>query len=86
MSLHILEFFLFRVQTPLLPNDDALPTASVFTESFEENFLSNGASLPNSAHKSVPFLYQFLCVDICPFNYGIKSDFIPELTINAQRL
>jgi hypothetical protein len=25
-------------------------------------------------------------VNICPFNYGIKSDFIPELTINAQRL
>jgi hypothetical protein len=28
--------------------------------SFEENFLPNGASLPNSAHKSVPSLYQFL--------------------------
>jgi hypothetical protein len=25
-------------------------------------------------------------VNICPFNYGIKGDFIPELTINAQRL
>jgi hypothetical protein len=25
-------------------------------------------------------------VNIFPFNYGIKSDFIPELTINAQRL
>jgi hypothetical protein len=25
-------------------------------------------------------------VNICPFSYGIKSDFIPELTINAQRL
>jgi hypothetical protein len=24
-------------------------------------------------------------VNICPFNYGIKGDFIPELTINAQR-
>jgi hypothetical protein len=23
-------------------------------------------------------------VDICPFNYGIKGDFIPELTINTQ--
>jgi hypothetical protein len=25
-------------------------------------------------------------VNICPFNYGIKGDFIPELIINAQRL
>jgi hypothetical protein len=25
-------------------------------------------------------------VNICPFNYGIKSDFIPELTTNTQRL
>jgi hypothetical protein len=25
-------------------------------------------------------------VNICPFNYGIKSDFILELTINAQHL
>jgi hypothetical protein len=24
-------------------------------------------------------------VNICPFNYGIKDDFIPELTINAKR-
>jgi hypothetical protein len=30
-----------------LPNDDALPTADVFTEHFEENFLPNGALLPN---------------------------------------
>jgi hypothetical protein len=27
---------------------------------------------------------NFWC-NICPFNYGIKGDFIPELTINAQR-
>jgi hypothetical protein len=47
-------------ETALLPNDDVLPTTSFFTESFEENFLPNGASFPNSAHKSVPFLYQFL--------------------------
>jgi hypothetical protein len=25
-------------------------------------------------------------VNICPFNYRIKGDFIPELTINTQRL
>jgi hypothetical protein len=43
-----------------VPNDGALPTASIFAESFEEDFLPNGASLPNSADKLVPFLYQFL--------------------------
>jgi hypothetical protein len=59
-SSRILECFLFQAQTALLPNNGALPTASIFTESFKENFLPNGASLPNSAHKSVPFLYQFL--------------------------
>jgi hypothetical protein len=37
----------FQAQTTLLPNDGALPTASIFAESFEENFLPNGASLPN---------------------------------------
>jgi hypothetical protein len=59
-SSRIPESFLFKAQTALLPNDGALPTASIFAESFEENFLPNGASLPNSAHKLVPFPYQFL--------------------------
>jgi hypothetical protein len=43
----------------LLPNDGVLQTAGTFTECFEENFLPNGVPLPNSAHKSVFFLYQF---------------------------
>jgi hypothetical protein len=47
-------------KTTLLPNDGVLPTARIITECFEENFLPNGVSLPNSAHKLVPFLYQFL--------------------------
>jgi hypothetical protein len=47
-------------KTALLPNDGVLPNAGIFTECFEENFLLNGVSLPNSAHKSVSFLYQFL--------------------------
>jgi hypothetical protein len=47
-------------KTALLPNDGALPTVGTFTECFEENFLPNGVSLPDSAHKSVSFLYQFL--------------------------
>jgi hypothetical protein len=59
-SPRIPECFLFQAQTALLPNDGALPTLGIFTECFEENFLLNGVSLPNSAHKSVPFLYQFL--------------------------
>jgi hypothetical protein len=33
-----------------------------------------------------PFPVPIFGVNICPFNYEIKSDFIPELTINAQRL
>jgi hypothetical protein len=47
-------------KTALLLNDSVLPTAGTFTECFEENFPPNGVSLPNSAHKSVSFLYQFL--------------------------
>jgi hypothetical protein len=47
-------------ETALLPNDDVLPTAGAFTECFEENLLPNGALLPNSAHKLVSSLYQFL--------------------------
>jgi hypothetical protein len=59
-SSRIPECFLLQAQTALLQNDGVLPTASIFTESFEEVFLPNDISLPNSAHKSVPFLYQFL--------------------------
>jgi hypothetical protein len=60
-SSRIPENFLLQAQIVLLPNDGVLPTASIFTESSKEIFfLPNGISLPNSAHKSVPFLYQFL--------------------------
>jgi hypothetical protein len=52
-------------KTALLPNDGVLPTAGTFTECFEENFLPNGVSLPNLAHKSVSFLYQFLVLTGC---------------------
>jgi hypothetical protein len=47
-------------KTTLLPNDGVLLTAGTFTECLEENFLPNGVSLPNSVHKSVSFVYQFL--------------------------
>jgi hypothetical protein len=46
-----------RRETALVPNDDMLPTADVFTECFEENLLPNGTLLPNSAHRSVSSLY-----------------------------
>jgi hypothetical protein len=61
---------LFQAQTTLLPNDGVLPTAGIFTKSFEENFLPNGTSLPNSAHKSIPFLYQFLVLTYAPSIMG----------------
>jgi hypothetical protein len=50
----------------LLPNDGMLPTAGIFIECFEKNFLPNGVSLPDSAHKSVSFLYQFLVLTYAP--------------------
>jgi hypothetical protein len=37
-SSRIPENFLLKAQTVLLPNDGVLPTASIFTESFEEIF------------------------------------------------
>jgi hypothetical protein len=46
--------------TSLLLNNDILPTVDASTECFEENLLPNGALLPNSAHRSVSSLYQFL--------------------------
>jgi hypothetical protein len=52
--------FSSKRETVLLPNDDMFPTADVFTECSEENILPNGTLLPNSAHRSVSFLYQFL--------------------------
>jgi hypothetical protein len=55
--------FLFR-GTALLPNDDILPTAYAFTECFKENLLPNGAFLPNSAHRLVSSLYQFLVLTL----------------------
>jgi hypothetical protein len=58
---------LFKRKTALLPNDGVFPTTGIFTERFEENFLLNGVSLPNSAHKSVSFLYQFLVLTHCNY-------------------
>jgi hypothetical protein len=52
-------------ETALLPNDNALSTASAFTECFEENLLPNGTFLPNSTHRSVSSLYQFLVLTVC---------------------
>jgi hypothetical protein len=51
-------------ETTFLPNDDVLPTADVFTERVEKNILPNGALLPNSTHRSVSTLYQFLVLTL----------------------
>jgi hypothetical protein len=72
-------------ETTLLPNDDVLPTAYAFTECFEENLLPNGAFSTELGPQVSLFPVPIFGVNICPFNYGIKDDVIPELTINAQR-
>jgi hypothetical protein len=72
-------------ETALLPNDDILLTADAFTECFEENLLPNGAFSTKLDPQVSLFPVPIFGVNICPFNYGIKDGFIPELTINAQR-
>jgi hypothetical protein len=69
---HVFPNVFSKHKTTLLPNDDVLPTAGTFTERFEENFLPNGISLPNSAHKSESFLYQFLVLTT-PQDRVVKS-------------
>jgi hypothetical protein len=68
-----------------LPNDDILPTADAFTECFKENLLPNGAFSTKLGPQVSLFPVPIFGVNICPFYYGIKDDFIMELTINAQR-
>jgi hypothetical protein len=77
--------FSFNRGTALLLNVDILPTADAFTECFEENLLPNGAFSTKLGPQVSLFPVPIFGVNICPFNYGIKDDFIPELTINAQR-
>jgi hypothetical protein len=50
----------FQAQTVLLLNDGIADRKSSLPNPLRRFFLLNGISLPNSAHKSVPFLYQFL--------------------------
>jgi hypothetical protein len=64
-------------KTTLLSNDGVFPTAGTFTECFEENFLPNGVLLPNSAHKSVSFLYQFLVLT------GVNLDVVKILNAHV---
>jgi hypothetical protein len=74
----------FKRKAALLPNDDILPTADAFTECFEENLLPNGAFSTKLGPQVSLFPVPIFGVNICPFNYRIKYDFIPELAINAQ--
>jgi hypothetical protein len=59
-SIHVITYSLmlssFNRGTTLLLNND-LPTTGASTECFEENLLSNGALLPNLAHRSLSSLY-----------------------------
>jgi hypothetical protein len=70
-------------KTALLPNDGVLPIAGTFTECFEENLLLNGVSLPNSAHKLVSFLYQFLVLTDTRFETSL---FVSPLLRDPARL
>jgi hypothetical protein len=75
----------FTRGTILLPNDDALPTADASTECFEEKPSAKWCpSAKFGSHVSL-FPAPIFGVNMCPLNYGIKGDFIPELTINTQR-
>jgi hypothetical protein len=61
-----------KAQTASLPNDGALPTASILYRFFWETFPSRMAFItklgPQVSLSPVPFFG----VNICPFNYGIK--------------
>jgi hypothetical protein len=75
----------FKRETALLPNDGVLPTEDVFIECFEEKLLAERCSPTKLSPQVSLFPIPIFGVNICPFNYEIKGDFIPELTINAQR-
>jgi hypothetical protein len=62
-----------------------LPTASAFTECFKENFLPNGVLLPNSAHKSVSLLYQFLVLTAELARDVVQADDEPLGELEEQR-
>jgi hypothetical protein len=71
-SSRIPENFLLKAQTILLPNDGVLPTASIFTESFEEIFPAEWHFVTKLIPQVSPFPVPIFGVNICPFNYGIK--------------
>jgi hypothetical protein len=60
------------MQTVLLPNDGVLPTASTFTESFEEIFSVEWFFITKLGPQVSPFPVPIFGVNIFPFNYGIK--------------
>jgi hypothetical protein len=62
----------------LLPNDDVLPTACVFTECFEENLLPNGA-LPTKLGPQVSlFSVAIFSVNTSTMLYGMRLRLGPE--------
>jgi hypothetical protein len=67
-------------RTVPLPNGGKLPTASSPAESFEESFLLLDGFFIKLGPQIRLLPVPNFGVNICPFDYGIKSDFIPELT------
>jgi hypothetical protein len=59
-SSHTPENFLLKAQTVFLPNDGALPTASIFTESSEEIFPAEWYLVTNLGPQVSFSLYQLL--------------------------
>jgi hypothetical protein len=91
-------FLIFRPRHHVFPNASFFKRKQPFCRMMAH--YRPQVSLPNPLRRiscRMVFLYQtrptsqsLSCtnfgVNICPFNYRIKTNFIPELTINAQRL
>jgi hypothetical protein len=76
-------------QTVSLPNGSKLPTAGSFAEFFWRNLPYPGRIFFTGLDPQIRLLpVPNFGVNICPFNYGIKSNFIPKLTpvANASKL
>jgi hypothetical protein len=78
--------FSFKHRTALLPNDGVLPTADIPYRMLWGKSPAEWRFFTKLGPQVNLFPLPIFGVNICPFNYAIKSDFIPELTINAQRI
>jgi hypothetical protein len=72
-SSRIPENFLLKAQTVILPNDGALPTASILYRIHLRRFFPAERYFVTKLGPQVsPFPVPIFGVNICPFNYGIK--------------